>query len=82
MDRRTFLLGLSGSLALAPTMIVAASSVEAASSPEPLRPTAEPGSASAGTEANLDTVRAEWSHHVVPGLRHGRSHRRGRRRGR
>jgi hypothetical protein len=43
MDRRAFLLGLSGGLALAPTVIVAASSLKAASSPEPLRPAAEPG---------------------------------------
>ena len=35
MDRRTFLLGLLGGIALAPAVIVAASSAEATSGPEP-----------------------------------------------
>src|SRR3954463_11303075 len=42
MDRRTLLLGLLGALAAPPTIIAAASSVQAAPLPEPLPPTSEP----------------------------------------
>src|SRR3954451_22069328 len=38
MDRRTFLLGLLGGLAVPPTIIAATSSVEAASAPEAASP--------------------------------------------
>ena len=42
MDRHTFLLGFSGSLAAAPTIVAAASSVEAAPVLEALPPTPQP----------------------------------------
>ena len=42
MDRRTFLLGFLGSLAAAPTIVAAASSVEAAPVLEALPPTPQP----------------------------------------
>src|SRR4051794_17530164 len=63
MDRRTFLLGLMGGLAAAPTIMAAASSVEAAPLPEvrPPAPEPVPEPASAVTEADLDGVKADWS---------------------
>ena len=65
MDRRTLLLGLLGGLAAAPTIIAAASSVEAAPLPEALPPSPEPlpepASPSAVTEADLNHVRFESS---------------------
>src|SRR5215218_9277071 len=65
MDRRTLLLGLLGGLAAAPTIIAAASSVEAAPLPEVRPPTSEPlpepASPSAVTEADLEGVNADWS---------------------
>jgi len=57
MDRRTLLLGLLGGLVAAPTIIAAASSVEAAPLPEALPPSPEPlpeaASPPAVTEADL-----------------------------
>ena len=65
MDRRTLLLGLLGGLVVAPTIMAAASSVEAAPLPEALPPSpeplAEPASPSAVTEADLDGVETDWS---------------------
>jgi len=65
MDRRTLLLGLLGGLVVAPTIMAAASSVEAAPLPEALPPSpeplAEPASPSAVTEADLDGVKTDWS---------------------
>ena len=65
MDRRTLLLGLLGGLAAAPTIIAAASSVEAAPLPEtPLstpKAPLEPVSPSAVTEGDLEGVKADWS---------------------
>ena len=65
MDRRTLLLGLLGGLAAAPTIMAAASSVEAAPLPEALPPSpaplAELASTSAVTEADLNRPKAEWS---------------------
>ena len=70
MDRRTFLIGLLGGLAVTPTLIAAASSVEAAplteagpQTPEPLPDAASP---SAVTEADLETVKADWAQVDVP----------------
>ena len=68
MDRRTLLLGLLGGLAVVPTIIAAASSAEAAPLPEVLPPIPErlpePASSSAVTEADLETVQADWSRGV------------------
>jgi hypothetical protein len=65
MDRRTFLLGLLGALTVTPTIIAAASSVEAAPLPEALPPSPEPlpgpASPSTLTEADLEGVKADWS---------------------
>ena len=61
MDRRTLLLGLLGGLAAAPTIVGVTSSVEAAPLPEALP---EPASASASTEADLETVQADWTRGV------------------
>src|SRR3954452_2456067 len=65
MDRRTLLLGLLGGLAVAPAIIAAASSVEAAPLPEAQPPAPQPlresVSHSAPTEADLETVKADWS---------------------
>ena len=65
MDRRTFLLGLLGALTVTPTIIAAASSVEAAPLPEVRPPSPEPlpepASPSAVTEADLEGVKADWS---------------------
>lgn len=65
MDRRTFLIGLLGSLGAASTIIAASSSVEAAPLPEALprtpEPLPEPTSASAVSEADLEAVEADWS---------------------
>ena len=63
MDRRTLLLGLLGGLAAAPTILAAASSVEAAPLPEalPSTPAPLPEPASAVTEADLDAAKADWS---------------------
>jgi hypothetical protein len=65
MDRRTLLLGLLGGLAAAPTIMAAASSVEAAPLPEALPPSPAPldelASPSAVTEADLDGVKTDWS---------------------
>src|SRR4051795_4185054 len=63
MDRRTLLLGLLGGLVTAPTIIAAASSVEAAPLPEALPPSPEslPEPPSALTEAGLDAVKTDWS---------------------
>src|SRR5215203_4305664 len=68
MDRRTLLLGLLGGMAAAPTIIAAASSVEAAPLPETSPPTPEPlpnaASSSAVTEADLEGVKTDWSQRV------------------
>ena len=68
MDRRTLLLGLLGGMAAAPTIIAAASSVEAAPLPEGLPSTPEPlpnaVSSSAVTEADLDGVKTDWAQRV------------------
>src|SRR5215216_6265463 len=65
MDRRTFLLGFLGSLAAAPAIITASSSVEAASVPEALPPVSqpdpEPVSSSGEAEVDLEKVEADWS---------------------
>ena len=65
MDRRTFLLGFLGSLAAAPAIITASSSVEAASVPEALppvsQPAPEPVSSSGEAEVDLEKVEADWS---------------------
>ena len=68
MDRRTFLIGLLGSLGAASTMIaVSPSSVEAAQLPEALsqtpEPLPEPTSAPAVSEANLEAVEADWTYY-------------------
>ena len=62
MDRRTFLVGLFGGLAVTPAIIAAASSVEAA-------PLPEAASLSTLTEADLETVNANWAQAevAVPG---------------
>ena len=81
MDRRTFLLGFLGSLAAAPAIITASSSVEAASVPEALPPVSqpdpEPVSSSGEAEVDLEKVEADWSRY---GYRR-RAYRRGYRRG-
>jgi hypothetical protein len=68
MDRRTLLFGLLGGLAVAPAIIVAPSSVEAAPLPEALSPTPErlpePASPTALTGANLETVKPDWTQGV------------------
>ena len=61
MDRRTFLLGFLGSLAAAPTIITASSSVEAASVPEALPPTSQPEPEPAD---DLGTVESDWSQYA------------------
>src|SRR4051812_2438983 len=65
MDRRTFFTGVLGGLVVAPTIIAAASSVEAAPLPDALPPPPEPlpgaTSASTLTEADLGTVKADWT---------------------
>ena len=75
MDRRTLLLGLLGGLAAAPTIIAATSSAEAVPLPEALPPIPEllpdPGSPSAVTEADLDTVQADWTQGVRRRVRRG-----------
>src|SRR5215211_6534826 len=80
MDRRTFLLGFLGSLAAAPAIITASSSVEAASVPEALPPTSqpdpEPVSSSGEADVDLEKVEADWSQY---GYRR-RAYRRGARR--
>ena len=80
MDRRTFLLGFLGSLAAAPAIITASSSVEAASVPEALppvsQPAPEPVSSSGEAEVDLEKVEADWSRY---GYRR-RAYRRGYRR--
>src|SRR3954470_23886614 len=80
MDRRTFLLGFLGSLAAAPTIIVAASPVEAAPVPEALppvpQPEPEPVSSSGEVELDLEKVESDWSQY---GYRR-RAYRRGARR--
>jgi len=58
MDRRTFLVGLLGGLAVTPTLIAAASSVEAAPLPEAT-------SSSTLTEADLEAVNADWTQAAV-----------------
>src|SRR3954453_24230897 len=58
MDRRTFLVGLLGGLAVTPTLIAAASSVGAA-------PLPEAASSSTLTEAYLEAVNAAWTQAVV-----------------
>ena len=72
MERRTFLLGLLGSLAVAPTILAAASSVEAAPLPEgvPLTPESLPKVASPSTpiEADLET---DWTQAAVRRARRG-----------
>ena len=80
MDRRTFLLGFLGSLAAAPAIITASSSVEAASVPEALPPVSqpdpEPVSSSGEADVDLEKVEADWSQY---GYRR-RAYRRGYRR--
>src|SRR5215217_6129242 len=80
MDRRTFLIGFLGSLAAAPTILAAASSVEAASVPEALPPVSqpdpEPVSSSGEADVDLEKVEADWSQY---GYRR-RAYRRGYRR--
>ena len=82
MDRHTFLLGFLGSLAAAPTIVAAASSVEAAPVPEVLPPVSqpepepEPVSSSGEAEVDLEKVEADWSQY---GYRR-RAYRRGYRR--
>src|SRR5215211_4200823 len=65
MDRRPFLLGFFGSLAAAPAIITASSSVEAASVPEALPPTSPPDpapvSSSGEADVDLEKVEADWS---------------------
>jgi hypothetical protein len=61
MKRRTFLFGFVGCLAAASAIIAAASSVEAAPVPETLLEAASP---SALTEANLETVKTNWTRAV------------------
>jgi hypothetical protein len=65
MDRRTLLLSLLGGLAAAPAIIAVASSAEAASLPEALprtpEPLPEPTSPSALSEADLETVKTDWT---------------------
>src|SRR3954451_4784671 len=81
MDRRTFLIGLLGGLAAAPTIIAAASSVEAASVPEALppvpQPVPEPVSSSGEAEVDLEKVESDWSQYRRRVYR--RAYRRGRR---
>ena len=80
MDRRTFLLGFLSGLAAAPTIIVAASPVEAAPVPEALppvpQPEPEPVSSSGEVELDLEKVESDWSQY---GYRR-RAYRRGARR--
>ena len=82
MDRRTLLLGLLGGLAAAPAIIAAASSVEAAplmeASPPAPEPLADAASPSTLTEADLDTVQADWTQGVRRRVRR-RARRMGRR---
>jgi hypothetical protein len=79
MDRRTFLLGFLGSLAVAPTIIATASSVEAASVPEALPPTSQPEPEPAD---DLGTVESDWSQYAYRRGRrvYRRAYRRGARR--
>ena len=85
MDRRTFLLGFLGSLAAAPAIIAAASSVEAASVPEALPPTSqpdpEPVSSSGETDVHLEKVEADWSQYGYRRRAYRRGYRRAYRRG-
>src|SRR4051794_18059070 len=86
MDRRTFLLGFLGSLAAAPTIVAAASSVAAApvsEVPTPHPPLAsEPASSSIEAEGDLERVEADWSQYVYRRRRrvYRRAYRRGYRR--
>ena len=73
MDRRTFLLGFLSGLAAAPTIIVAASPVEAAPVPEALPPTSQP---EPEPTDDLEKVESDWSQY---GYRR-RAYRRGARR--
>src|SRR5215208_2423989 len=81
MDRRTFLIGLLGGLAAAPTIIAAGSAVEAASVPEALppvpQPVPEPVSSSGEAELDLEKVESDWSQYRRRVYR--RAYRRGRR---
>jgi len=85
MDRRTFLLGFLGSLAAAPAIITASSSVEAASVPEALPPTSqpdpEPVSSSGEADVDLEKVEADWSQYGYRRRAYRRGYRRAYRRG-
>jgi len=85
MDRRTFLLGFLGSLAAAPAIITASSSVEAASVPEALppvsQPAPEPVSSSGEAEVDLEKVEADWSRYGYRRRAYRRGYRRVYRRG-
>jgi hypothetical protein len=85
MDRRTFLLGFLGSLAAAPAIITASSSVEAASVPETLPPVSqpdpEPVSSSGEADVDLEKVEADWSQYGYRRRAYRRGYRRAYRRG-
>jgi Asp-tRNA(Asn)/Glu-tRNA(Gln) amidotransferase A subunit family amidase len=84
MDRRTFLLGFLGSLAAAPTIITASSSVEAASVPEALPPVSQPDPepvSSGEAEVDLEKVEADWSQYGYRRRAYRRGYRRTYRRG-
>jgi len=61
MERRKFLIGFLGGLAAAPAIVAVASSAEAAPLPETLPEGASP---SALTEADLETVKTDWTRAV------------------
>ena len=65
MDRRIFLLGFLGSMAAAPTIVAASSTVDAASLPEVLLPLSraapEPGLSSGQADVDLSKVTSDWS---------------------
>src|SRR5215208_924051 len=84
MDRRTFLLGFLGSLAAAPAIITASSSVEAASVPEALPPVSQPDPepvSSGEAEVDLEKVEADWSQYGYRRRAYRRGYRRAYRRG-
>src|SRR3954447_6264338 len=83
MDRRTFLLGFLGGLAVAPAIIAATSSADAAPLPGAPSPSLEPLpdgiTPSTLAEADPETIKADWTQAEVPPPARRRLRRGGRR---